>query len=227
MNAQDRKEPESAEDQKLHAQVAARRAALVKGLRAGGVVVAGGASLNAFAARVAASDGTQCTVSGQTSAAISNPSNAKTAPCAGFRPAHFFTAVAYTAASEADYNMTTADGRKMLITPDFIAVQISGLNGSKLTPVNWSSVGAGVALTAATVRTIFPLGTDTTPLLYALSRQDDLSFFIAAYFSASSASTPALSTRLPFGAADVVAQYGANGTLNADAVKLYRLVCVA
>ncbi len=224
MNTPNPHPPESAEALNTHARAVARRAALVKGLRAGGVAVAGGASLNAFAARVATSNGTQCTVSGQASAAISNPANGQTAPCAGFRPAHFFTPGSHIANLASDYNIDTADGRKLLITPEFIAVQNSGVGGAKLTPVNWPSIGA-TALTAATVRTIFPAGTDNTPLLYALALGDDLSFFIAAYFSASSTFTPNGATRLPFSPADVVKHYN-SGALNPDAVKLYRLVCV-
>ncbi len=229
MNPHEPSPPEPDADLLPQQRVAARRAALVKGLRAGGIAVGGGASLNAFAARVATSNGTQCTVSGQASAAISNPANASTAPCAGFKPSSLFKQSPYVAKRADAYTTTVAGSAvKLQVTKMFVAVQLNGsssVDGIQLKAFNWPSALPGVTnLAKAEVQHVFE-GTDATPLLYALYRNDNLSFFIAAYLSTELTRAPANSTHLPFNAADVVKYYN-GGDLDAKALNLYRLVCV-
>lgn len=207
-----------------------RRAALLKGLRAGGVAAAGGVSLNAFAARVVAPNGKGCTVSAQVSAAVSMgiTSSIAPAPCGGFAPGSLVQAdpVAFEAPKKQDYSIS-AGGAKLLVSDTYVVVQDAAVNGNgksgtKLSAKGWPNLD--VAPGRATVATLFG-GSDAAPLLYVLSLRNDLSYFVAAYFSAALAVQPAGTSHVPFTTEDVKRYYN-GGSLSAEAISLFRLVCV-
>lgn len=207
--------------------VLARRSALMKALRAGGVAAAGGVSVNAFASRIVTSAGTQCTVSGQASAIVSKAANdMNSAPCAGFAPGSLFTQTSYTVPSAGNFSLAVGNAR-LEVTDTYVGVQTGALDstsGVKLAVKGWPEV-PGVAIVArARIVDIFG-SLDSTPLLYALYRNDDLSYFVAAYLSALLSVAPSGKTRVPFPASDVQ-RYFNNGTPDLNAVTLYRLVCV-
>jgi hypothetical protein len=206
-----------------------RRVALLKGLRAGGVAAAGVVSLNSHAARVVGPNGKQCTFSAQVSAAVSNSATMSAAPCGGYAPGSLYQSdPANLSVSKTSETSINAPGLKLSVADTYVIVQTTG-NGAapsdpvRLTAKGWPSLG--VLPGRATMANLFG-GTDGSPLLYVLSLRNDLSYFVAGYFSAALSLQPASMSHVPFTTDDVVRYYN-GGNPRPEAVSFLRMVCVA
>ena len=205
-----------------------RRRLLLRGVGRGSALLAVAAPLHSYASRnvVMSIGGTQCTVSGNQSAALSQ--SAGEMVCAGFAPTHFLNETAFDISTK-----TLGKGLNSALSGLGVGVYYTdpgnavyritsrGKTCQKLESVNWPS-----AMSVKTVlfKSIFTKATHTKTMLQVLQEGQIDAYFAAGFFNAyASVSAPAGFTKFQFDQSYIVNGYNNNYAATSAFLKL---VCV-